>query len=440
MLRTGLLLSLLLTASAVHAQADPQQDPGDNSDSGLALRETTSLSQPIAETTSLALADLEQLAFRHNPTLAIAAARMNEARGRQTQAGLHPNPVMGYHATEVGNFGTAGQQGGFVSQRVITGGKLKLDQAVAGKEITEAHFHFHAQEQRVLSDVRIRFYDALAAEQRVDLTKELARIGDNVVQATETLLEGRQGTENDLLQAELSADEAHILLDNAINEQHEAWRKLAAVLGIPTMELTPLNGSLDQDLHELDWNQCSTTLLSSHPELNAARTRAQRAGIAIRRARKEPIPDVDVSVSLRRHKVTDYDVANIQVGIPIPVFDRNQGNIRSAEARWVAACHNARRLELQLQEQLATAFRRYTNARQQVTRYQERMVPRAERSLKLVTDGYQKGQVEYLTMLTTQRRYHQISLAYLRSLQELRTAASVIEGQLLTDNLAVGSP
>ena len=166
----------------------------------------------------LSLADLEALAFRSNPTLAQACARMNAARGRQVQAGLYPNPTVGYHAMQIGNLNTAGQQGAFISQRLITGGKLKLDREIAGKEIDEAHANFHGHERRVLSDVRLRFYEAGVAQRRVQLTDELAQIGNELVVATERLVEGRQATENDLLQAEIKSDEAGIFASNARNE------------------------------------------------------------------------------------------------------------------------------------------------------------------------------------------------------------------------------
>lgn len=387
---------------------------------------------------ALTLADLEGIALQNNPTLAAAAARMDAARGRQVQAGLYPNPVVGYHATEIGNGGTAGQQGAFISQRFISGGKLQLDQAIAGKEIDDFHFRFHAQEQRVLSDVRVRFYDALAAQRRVELTEELARIGDDLVKATQTLLEGRLGTENDLLQARIRADESHILLDNARNQSAEAWRRLAAVLGLPTMEITPLTGDLDDDLPTLDWDECYAMVLACNPELNAAQTRVDRWSIAIQRARKDPIPDVDLSVSVRHHNVTQDDVANVQVGIPLPIFNRNQGNIRHAEAEWMAANNEVGRIELDLQDRLAVMYRRYANARQQVDRYGRRMLPNAKKSLDLVTGGYEEGQVEHLTVLEAQQTYLEVNLSYLDSLRELWASASMIEGQLLTNSLTEG--
>ena len=386
---------------------------------------------------TLTLAELEGIAFQNNPTLAAATARMNAARGRQVQAGLYPNPVVGYHATEIGNLGTAGQQGGFIRQRFVMGGKLQLDQAIAGKEIAEAHFRFHAQEQRVRSDVRVRFYDSLVAQRRVELTRELVRIGGELVTATERLIEGRQGTENDLLQAEIKADESQILLDNAVNEQIEVWRRLMAVVGVPTMQMTPLVGELESDLSNLDWDSCYAMVLESNPDLNAARKRVERASIVYRRAKKEPIPDVDLSVSVRHHNVTESDVANVQVGIPIPIFNKNQGNIRAAQAEWVAACNEFKRIELSLQDRLAVAYRRYANGSQQVERYSRRMIPKAKRSLNLVTDGYKKGQVEYLTLLNAHQTYLQVNLSHLDSVRELRASSAIIEGQLLSGSLTV---
>ncbi|MFK8113646.1 MAG: TolC family protein [Rubripirellula sp.] len=390
---------------------------------------------PVHAVEPLTLAEVEEIAVRSNPTLAAAIAKTRAARGKQLQAGLYPNPVVGYHGVEIGLRDTPGQQGGFVSQKFITAGKRQLDRSIAGKEIDEAKYRFHAQKQRVLSDVSVRFYDALVAQRRVALTKELARIGQEAVAATEKLVDARQGTENDLRQAEIKSDEAQILIANARNESDEAWRRLVAVAGVPTMPIRPVLGNLDADLPSLDWDRCAAALLQGNPALNAARVRADRAKAVIARARREPIPNVDVSVSHRYHNVTEDHVTNVQVGIPVPVFDRNQGNIRTAEAEWIVACKEAKRVELDLQDRLAVAYRRYANARQQVDRYRQRMLPRAERSLQLVTDGYETGQVEYLTMLNSQTTYLQVNLSHLDSQRELRAAASVIEAQLLTDSL-----
>lgn len=439
MLRNAFTLLMLATTSTLIVGQESQHSPrnGNLADApSVPMEPLPSRENAPQPAEAITLADVEGMAFRNNPTLAAAAARMDVGRGKRVQAGLYPNPVVGYHATEIGNRGTSGQQGGFISQRFITGGKLGLDQAIARKEIDEAHFRFHAQEQRVLSDVRIRFYDALVAQGRVTLTKELALIGDELVSATEKLIAGRQGSANDLLQAEIQADESQILLDNARNLNVEAWRRLMAVVGVPTMEISPVTGELDADLPSYEWESCYARVLDHNPALKAAQTRVDRARIVVQRARREPIPDFDLSVSVRKNNITGSDNANVQLGIPLPIFNKNQGNILSARAEWAAACNEVQRIELDLQDRLAVAYRRYANARQQADRYNKRMVPRAERSLQLVTGGYAKGQVEYLTLLTAQQTYLQVKLSYLNSLRELRTAASIIDGQLLSNSLS----
>jgi cobalt-zinc-cadmium efflux system outer membrane protein len=384
----------------------------------------------------LTLAELEELAFRNNPTLAAAAARIDAARGLRAQAGLYANPVIGYHGTEIGNLGTAAQQGAFISQRFIAGAKLELDRSIAATRIDESHFQFHAQEQRVISDLRIRFFEALVAQRRVELANNLARIGEQLVEATEKLIAGGQASDNDLLQAEIKADEALILRDNAGNELIESWRRLTVVVGVPRMAQYALAGQLDENLDLIEWDSCYTTVLAQNPTLNAANVRANRARIMIRRERIDPIPDVDVSVSVRHHNITTSDIVNVQIGIPIPIFDKNRGNIRRAEAEWIAACNDAKRLELLLQDQLAVAYRRYANAHQQASRYRQRILPRAEKSLTLVTDSYKAGQMQFLPLLAAQQTYWQVNLSYLNSLRELQVASSIIQGQLLTDSLA----
>src|SRR4051794_39181973 len=77
--------------------------------------------------TSLNLAAFEKLAIQRNPTLLQAAANIEAAQGRAQQAGLYPNPTVGYTGELIGTSGTAGEmQGLFIDQTIVTAGKLRL--------------------------------------------------------------------------------------------------------------------------------------------------------------------------------------------------------------------------------------------------------------------------------------------------------------------------
>lgn len=381
------------------------------------------------------LVDVERYALKHNPALAVAAAEMRARRGKHLQAGLYPNPVVGYHAMQIGNLGTSGQQGGFISQRLITGDKLRLDSGIIAKEIDEAHALLHAQEQRILNDVRLRFYDALIATRRLELSQELDQVAERFVKATAQLVEARQLSEDSLLQAEIEAEQVHILRDNADNENRESRRRLWAVLGSPGSESHELSGDVEAALPDYNWEQCLEMLLNNNLELQAAGTKIDRMRLTVRRAKREIVPDVDLAVSVRHDNITDYEVANVQLGVAVPIFDRNQGNILRAEAQLAKAIDDVRRRELDLHDRLAVAFRTYDNARRQIARYTQRILPRAQRSLQLVSDGYATGQVDFLTLVTAQRTFVQTNLAYLKSVQELRRSVTVMEGQLLSGSL-----
>jgi cobalt-zinc-cadmium efflux system outer membrane protein len=385
--------------------------------------------------TGLSLADLEQMALANNPTLAAASARIGAARGDFVQAGLYPNPTAGYYAMDMGEDGTAGQQGAFAGQQFITGGKLALARAEASWEVERSRHLLNAQELRVLTDVRMRFYDTLVAQRQVDLTSQLADVSNRFSQLSAQLLENQQLSQSDLLQAEVETQEARILFDNARNQHTEAWRRLAAVVGISPPSGERLAGQLEYGIPPYDWESVYSCLLAQSPELQAARARVEKSRVAIARARQQVVPDVDVMVNVTHMYQTGDDVVGVQAGIPIPVFNKNQGNIMRANAELIAAANDLRRIELDLQDRLAVAFRRYANARQQTDRYHTEILPRAQQSLDLIARGYEQGQISFLVLLTSQRTYIRVNLAYVGALAELHQSTAAIDGQLLNDSL-----
>lgn len=384
---------------------------------------------------SMGLAELEAIALAENPSLVQAASRVEAARGDWVQAGLLPNPVAGYSASEVGNEGHGGQQGGFVGQEVITAGKLRLSRGVAAQEIKVAQAQFATQRLRVLSDVRINFYEVMIAQRRVEISQELVGVSQRAADTAQAFLEREEGNRVDLLQARVEASSARILLENSQNDYVAGWRRLASVIGAPMMEPVPLRGDLEADASELTFDEAMGQLLAGSPELAAAQSGVNRARVAVDRAYAGRVPNVDLQGSVQHDNASHYEIANVQVGVPLPLWNRNQGGIRRARAELAGAQGDVQRMELSLQQRLATAYQRYANAKQQVDRYKREILPDAQSSLDLVTNGYKQGEFGFLTLLTSQRTFFQTNLAYLESLRQLRESRAAIDGMLLTGSL-----
>jgi cobalt-zinc-cadmium efflux system outer membrane protein len=384
------------------------------------------------------LAALEQMGLANNPTIRAARQRVAAARGEWLQVGLRPNPTVGYVGTEIGNEDRGGQQGAFVGNEIVRGGKLQLNRAVAAQTIRQAEERLAAQQFRVLSDVRLSFYDVLTAQKTVEFTRELLRINDRVVNLAEEFLRAKEGTRVDLLQARVERNTIAIALANAQNRHEAAWRTMAAIVGQPSLPLGVLEGDLTEDEHELDYESVLAELSLSSPELRAARAAIERTRSAIARAEAEPIPNIQWQSYWQYDLATNDPIASVQVGVPLPIRNWNQGGIRKACAEFQVAQADYQRVELDLNRRLAETWERLANARQQVQRYQEEILPDAQESLKLVTEGYTQGEFSFLSVLTAQRTFVQTNLAYLASLRQLRTAVAEIDGMLLRDSLSDG--
>jgi len=386
----------------------------------------------------LTLAELEDLALSANPAVMRAAALVSAAEGNWVQVGLLPNPTVGYLGQQLGSGGLAEQHGIAASQEWVRGGKLGLNRAVADQELLRAQQQLAVQQQRVLTDVRISFYHVLLAQRQIDLTENLVTISRQGASAVEALLRAKEASRADILQAQLEVENAAVLARNAQNRHAAAWRQLSAVVGDPNLPMQPLQGDAFAAPQELDFDETLVHLQTSSPEIAAAMTEVSRARAFLERAYVEPIPNVTFQgmVNVIDNGIGGKPDAEVGVSLPLPLFNRNQGAILQAQQEVIAAERALQRVELSLRTRLAPTYERYANARNQVQRYREAILPAAQETLDLTRKMYEAGETNFLSLLTAQRTYSQTNLFYLESLRELRMAEVEIEGLLLLDSLA----
>ncbi len=412
------------------------------------LPQETELVQPIAvaETVdaepiehavdeSLSLATLESMALSSNPAISQAAARVRALRGRWVQVGLAPNPTAGYTSSDVGNEGSSGQQGGFVGQEFVTANKLGRNRAVAAAEISRAEQLLVAAQRRVQTDVRQAYYDALVAQKRVDLTEEIVRLTSESVDASKSLLEANEIAVAALLQTEIVEQNALIVQQTATNRLAQAWRQLSAVIGGTQLPIQPLEGDPSQLPGLPAWEEQLLRLQSESPEVASAVAGIERARRALNRACVEAVPNVTTQVSVQYDDLTEDTIAGVQIGMPLPIWNRNQGGIRQAQAEVTESIRNLERVELNLNRRLADAFRQYSDAYVSARAYSADILPRSERTLSLVQAAYAQGEIGYLDLLAAQRAYSQTNLAYLDAIQSLWRSHLLIDGLMLEGSL-----
>jgi len=276
------------------------------------------------------------------------------------------------------------------------------------------------------------------AQRKMELTEQLLRIGEEGVRTAESLMKAKEVARADTLQAHIEAESARVLLERARNQYMASWRNLAAVVGVAGMPPSQLVGEAWDGLSELTWEDTYNRLLAESPQLAAAQAGVARAQAAVNRECAQRVPNIDLQMAVQYDNATKDTFATVQAGIPIPIFNRNQGNIHKAQEELMAAKHEVQRVQLELQQRLAAVFEQYATARYQAEKYSQDILPSAKTSLDLANKGYQQGEYNYLFLLTAQRTYFQTNLIFLDALRELRAASTAIEGNLLSGSLQAG--
>jgi cobalt-zinc-cadmium efflux system outer membrane protein len=381
----------------------------------------------------LTLADAESLALAFHPALRGAGAELRAAQGKWLQVGLRPNPVIGYSGDEIGNEGKAGMQGGFVEQEFVTGGKLDLNRMVAFREQQAAEQRVERTRRQVLTTVRKFYFETLVAERALALTRQLNQIAGQSVTVSEQRLKAQDIPRAALLQSQIESESAGLLEQQARQRHEAAWRRLVLSIGKQDQQPAKLEDVLARPLPVIEFAAIRERVMNESPELAELRYVVDRARATVQRASVGKVPNLTVLGGAQFDNATEDTIANVQVSMPFPIFDRNQGAVAEACGQLAAAQAALEARELALDEKLSLAFRDYETARMRVTRYVEKILPAARETLDMTTNGYQQGELDYLQVLTVQQTYAAKNLSYLQDLETAWKQWAEIDGLLVGD-------
>lgn len=406
------LVVLSLFASMLAAQPSPEVLP------------EHSASADQAE--SWTLQQLQGWAEQNSPDLRRAAAEIEVQRGRAWQAGLYPNPTLDGGSNQLA--GRHSQYFTMLSQEIVTKHKLQLDRAAMCKEVAQAELQFLRTRFDLLTNVRQSFYSALAAQRRLDELGELMQIARRSAHAAQILERSGEGARADTLLLELELERADFSMQNAAASLQAAHRQLAATLGDPDLVIQRLSGDLSAAVPDYPYELSRSEALSSNALLASAQLEIERNQILLRRAGVDPFPNLTVSGGYMYQVEEPHDMAIIQMSFPIPIWNKNQGNIHAARSGLSRAEHSARKVEVDLAKQLAGAIGRFEVARQQVTKYETSILPKAHESVQLAQRGFQQGQFDLLRVLQSQRVLIESELNYINAQENRWLAAAEIAG------------
>jgi outer membrane protein, heavy metal efflux system len=403
------------------------------------------LLKDAAKRTPMHLEEFQQFALANNPTLGQADALVKQSAAQAHQVGLLPNPLAGYRGEEIrgGEFG-GGEQGGFVQQTFVLGGKLGLRRNVYEQQSRADEISATEQRYRVLSDMGQGFYSALAAQEIVNVRRRFLELAMDALETAHQLANVGQADAPDVLQAEVEAEQAKLDCTTAERNYIRLFHTLSALAGKPELEVRLLAGDLEHP-PQIDSEQIVDQIVQNSPSVKRAQQEIIRAQAAVKSAKRESVPDLEVTAGLQQSFEARNDFNSRPVGLQgfataavnLPLFNRNQGNVAAASAALERAEAEAARIQLSLRQSAEPALQAYLSSQGEAVLYKDEMIPRATRAYELYLQKYREMAAAYPQVLVSQRTLLRLQLGYVNALASLWRNAIELQNYMLSSGLSM---
>jgi len=403
------------------------------------------LLQDVAKRPARKLTEFLRLADDNNPTLKQAAAIVRRSAAQATQAGLYPNPAIGYQGEQIrgGSYG-GGEEGVYIAQSIVLGGKLGLRRGIYDQQKKADEAIVAAQVDRVHNDVAQAFYKTLAAQETVIARRRLLKLSQDAVETAHQLANVGQADAPDLLQAEVEDEQAKIDYETAQRDFLADFGMLAALAGEPDLPVSPLEGAFDTP-PEIDSDHIVAKILQSSPAAVQAAQEVSVAEAKLKDAKREAIPDLELKAGEQYNFETVSPLPQRAVGpqtfasagVNIPLWNRNQGNKAAAEIEIERARHEVQRMQLSLRQKAEPLLQAYLSSKFEAERYRTEMIPRAARAYELYLEKYQEMAMAYPQVLVSQRTLFQLQVSYIAALSRAWQNAIALENCTLQGGLDI---
>lgn len=384
----------------------------------------------VEPTGTIELRDALGAALLGNPELHAFSEEVRAREARALQEGRFPNPALDVESENVG----ATRGAAFartettlsLAQLVELGGKRAKRVRVAELERDLASWDYEARRVSVLAAVTKAFVAALAAQERLALADELITIATRSVGSVSGQVRAGAVSPVETDRARVALDRTRLERIELEHELQAARSDLAASWGSTRVSFTALRGDLTAIAEPPPLAQLLARV-DANPDLArwTSEVAQRRAALDVERTRA--IPDLTARAGLRHLNEDDAATAVLELSLPLPVFDRNQGGIAAAHHRVLKAEAEHALADATIRAALTRAYENLHAAFDQVITLRDEVIPRAQNVFRRIQEDYAGGLFRYLEVLDAQRTLFELRDQYLQSLASYHGARAEVE-------------
>lgn len=363
-------------------------------------------------------------AYQGNPELAAASQGPGIAAGERRQAALLPNPELSWEMEDTRSATRTTSVS--LAQPLELGGKRGARVTYAERGQALAELTLEQRRNALRADTLLAFQAALRAQARSELADASLALAERGLMVAQARIRAGKAAPMEALRAQVQQDELTLERDRARTEQRQAYQRLATLMGEPRPGFERVSGRLGP----LPSPPAEARLLArlgdtADLRLALADVAREEAGLDLEKARR--YPDVTVSIGSQYSAEDRQRVNLVGVSLPLPLFDRNQGNVLSASRRADQARDLRNATELRLRGDVAMALEQWRRAQAAIEAHDRGILPAAQQAVDSATRGFRMGKLAFLDVLDAQRTLIDARNRYLQAMAEATEAWASLE-------------
>jgi cobalt-zinc-cadmium efflux system outer membrane protein len=395
----------------------------------LLLIASTTAAQPAPLTTPLTYQQALDLATSRN--LGVAAARRARAirEAAVRTARQYPNPDLSVELTQD------------LPHQIVTAG-IPLDFGprrsrrieLANEELSLAEVDVQSELRTVRRAVRQAYYSLLAGDERLSLAESILELSQRFRDAAQARFEAGAAPRLEVLQADLGVARARADVELARSDRVAAQATLNSVINAPAAQPVALAGTMLDGVPAIAYEPMLALAVASNVDLIALDRQISIEQRRVGLLRAERTPAASVSFSALFNAQPDFTSgAGVGVGLSLPLFSRNQGEIAQSIAA-VSQLHARREATMrELENSVFGLTARISAQRRRTETYDRELVPTASSLESLAEESYRAGRTSVLGVLDAQRNLRDLRREALQAALDLQLTIADLEEQLGTD-------
>ncbi|WDY56132.1 TolC family protein [Pseudomonas sp. PSKL.D1] len=372
----------------------------------------------------LSLPEALSAALANNPELAAAGREIGIAEGDRRQAGLIPNPELSWEVEDTRRDTSTTTV--TLSQPLELGGKrgARIDLAERGQAI--AQLELERQRNGLRAEVVQAFHAALRAQTALELARQSQALTERGLQVVQGRVTAGQSSPVEATRAQVQLAQAQAEVRRANTQRTVAYQALARLTGSPLASFDQLQAT-DLSPGTAPSAEALLAKVEQTVEWRLAAARIEQGDAALGSEKSQRIPNLTVSVGSQYSREDRERVNVVGLSMPLPLFDRNQGNVLAAARRADQARDLRNAVELRLRSETRSAVSQWHTAMQEVDAYDRTILPAAQQAVDTATRGFEMGKFAFLDVLDAQRTLIEARGLYLEALASATDARAQVE-------------